>query len=103
MAASSPDRRAAHRALATALTHDADRCAWHRASAAVAPDTEAVAGLVATAARARQRGGHDAASAAAERAAQLASTAEGTPHLVQAAVDAWLAGQTDRARDLASR
>ncbi|MFW3168863.1 LuxR C-terminal-related transcriptional regulator [Geodermatophilus sp. CPCC 206100] len=102
-AATSPERRAAHRALATALADDADRCAWHRASAAVTPDADAVAGLVAAAARARQRGGHDAASAASERAAQLSSAAEATPHLVQAAVDAWLAGQTDRARDLASR
>ncbi|MGY1695446.1 ATP-binding protein [Geodermatophilus sp. SYSU D00814] len=100
--APAPDRRAAHRALATVLTDDADRCAWHRASAAVGPDAEAVAGLVAAADRARERGGHDAASAAAERAAQLSSAAEASPHLVRAAVDAWLAGQTQRARDLVS-
>ncbi len=101
--AGSADRRAAHRALAGALAADPDRSAWHRAGAAVPPDREAAAGLLATAARARDRGAFDAASAATERAAGLAPVDDRSGHLVRAAVDAWLAGQTGRARELSAR
>ncbi len=98
--AASADRRAAHEALAAVLVDDPDRRAWHRASAAVGSDDDAAADLLAAADRARDRGAFDAASAAMERAAQLAAAGARGGHLVQAAHDAWLGGQTDRARRL---
>jgi len=66
-------RRQAHSALAEA-THpelDPDRRAWHRAQATLAPDEGVAADLVATAARAKTRGGLAAAGAFLERAAVL--------------------------------
>ena len=50
---------------------DADRRAWHLSSSVVEPDETVVAELVAAAERAERRGGHEAASAAWERAAEL--------------------------------
>ena len=69
-------RRRAHLALADALStpEDADRSAWHRAAAAVAPDEIAATELEETAVRASARSGYAAAAAALERAAQLSST-----------------------------
>jgi hypothetical protein len=70
-AATSFERRRAHRALAEALINDPDRATWHRAAAADGPD-EGLAGALALAgARAEQRGGYVAAAAAYERAAEL--------------------------------
>jgi DNA-binding CsgD family transcriptional regulator len=56
-AASAPDRRAAHAALAAALDGDAlaDERAWHVALAAAGPDEEAAATLEATGRRAQGR------------------------------------------------
>jgi DNA-binding CsgD family transcriptional regulator len=72
------DRQAAHRALADALTGPAhaDRRAWHRAAAAVAPDEEAAAEVERVAARARARGAPAAAASAFERAASLTADDE---------------------------
>ena len=72
-AAASGDRRRVHGALASALDReeDADRRAWHLSSSVVEPDESVVAELVAAAERAGRRGGHEAASAAWERAAEL--------------------------------
>jgi DNA-binding CsgD family transcriptional regulator len=71
--ATSSRRRQAHRALADALagTPDEDRRAWHLAASVDGPDEGVVTALDEAAERARRRGGHEAASAAWTRAAEL--------------------------------
>jgi DNA-binding CsgD family transcriptional regulator len=102
-AATTSQRRRAHRALASAFHRegDADRRAWHLAAAAVEPDEQVVGELDAVAERARGRGGFEAACAALERAAGLCAdpVARGR-RLVAAAEHAWLAGQLDRTAGL---
>ncbi|GAA0222206.1 LuxR family transcriptional regulator [Cryptosporangium japonicum] len=72
-AASPPDRRRAHAALAeaTPVELDPDRRAWHRGHAAVEPDEGIAEVLEESAVRARGRGGVAAAAAFLERAAAL--------------------------------
>jgi DNA-binding NarL/FixJ family response regulator len=98
----SRQRRRAHLALADALgAGEEDRRVWHRAAAADEPDPAVVADLDAVAERARGRGGHEAAAAAWERAAEL--TVDPEPRagrLFAAGMSAWLAGQPARARAL---
>ena len=104
-AATSRERREAHRALADALdpTADPDRYAWHRAAAVETPDAVVVAGLVEAGARAERRGGYAAASAAYRRAAELTAAEQPrAAHLYAAARTAWAAGQTTPARTLAA-
>lgn len=102
-AAGSSERRRVHGALASALDReeDADRRAWHLSSSVVEPDDSVVAELVAAAERAGRRGGHEAASAAWERAAELTTDSDRRArHLFAAAMAAWASANPDRARDL---
>lgn len=96
------ERRRVHLALADALDpEDQDRQVWHRVAGADEPDAALVADLDAVGERALRRGGHEAAAAAFERAAQLTAEAEGrATRTYQAAREAWLAGQAVRARRL---
>ena len=69
--ASLSERQSAHTALATTLTGELDRRAWHRAHAAFGTDEDIAAELEAAAERAQQRGMTAIAATALERAAQL--------------------------------
>ena len=102
-AATTAQRRAAHRALADVLRADADRRAWHLAAAADRPDEEVVTALDAAAERAAARGGHEAAAAAWARAAELTGGGEARGHrLYLAASSAWLGAHPSRAAALAA-
>ncbi|WP_204037049.1 AAA family ATPase [Micromonospora qiuiae] len=98
-------RLAVHRALAAALGPEhADRRAWHLAAAATEADEEVAAALERTAARARERSGHEAAAAAYERAARLTVEPDARAHREALAAEAALeAGDLERARTLGCR
>lgn len=106
-AATSTDRRSAHRALAVALAEDdeqADRRAWHLAASALEHDEEIVAALDGAALRAKERAGFLAASKALARAAELSADPEGRGRrLVEAARCARISGADGDAVELASR
>jgi DNA-binding CsgD family transcriptional regulator len=96
------ERRAAHRALAETLAgRDAERLAWHLATAATGPDDAAAAALDAAAAAAARKGAPLEAAAAWERAAGLSTDAEHrSGRLAEAAEAALDAGDLDRVRRL---
>jgi ATP/maltotriose-dependent transcriptional regulator MalT len=99
-------RQAAHRALAAVLDGEveADRRAWHRAAASLAPDPSVVNELEQAAERARRRSGFAAASLAFERAAALTEDeSQRARRLTAAAENAWLAGQLERVSMLLER
>jgi DNA-binding CsgD family transcriptional regulator/tetratricopeptide (TPR) repeat protein len=101
-AATTVERRRVHRALAEAMTaEDEDRRVWHRAAGTDAPDESVVIDLDRAAERAHRRGGHEAAAAAFERAAELTVDPEArAARLFSAARCAWLTGQPTRAKAL---
>ncbi|HXV35241.1 MAG TPA: AAA family ATPase [Gaiellaceae bacterium] len=93
-------RQAVHGALASVLdgVADADRRAWHRASASVEADPSIGEELEEAAERARRRSGFAAASLAFERAATLTADEDHRARrLTAAAENAWLAGRVERA------
>jgi DNA-binding CsgD family transcriptional regulator len=103
-AATSVERRHAHRALADALREgDPDRATWHRAAAADGPDRDTADALHQVGVRAEQRGGYVAAAAAFERSASLTvnEPARAT-RLFAAGRNAWASGQAVRARALSA-
>ena len=105
-AASADERRAAHRALADALTgrEDADRRAWHLAAAAEGPDESIAAALEAAASRFAERGGQASTSRALERAAELSEDDDACARRLQAAGRAAEhGGDLERALVLAER
>jgi DNA-binding CsgD family transcriptional regulator len=100
------DRERAHRALASTLAdeRDVDRRAWHRAAATATRDDGVANELASTAERARRRGGYVAAAAALERAAELTAEDSLRAHRLTAAADAaWLAGHPLQAGALVDR
>lgn len=101
-AAEPPDRRAAHAALACAVSGPdaAIRRAWHRASATAGVDDRVALELEQAAAQMTARGGLVGAATALERAAALSEESEARARrLLGAGQAAHLAGMTDRARD----
>ncbi len=101
-AATASERQRVHRALAESLAIDPDRRTWHLALATAGPDDDVAADSDAVAERAERRGGHEAACTAWQRAAELTTEAETRARRLQnAAMSAWLGGQTGRAHVLA--
>jgi DNA-binding CsgD family transcriptional regulator len=102
-AASEEDRRRAHGALAGVIDAgtDPDRRAWHRAQATAGLDEEVAAELERSATRAHARGGQAAAAAFLERAVALTSDpAERARRALDAAHGKNLAGDPERALEL---
>ena len=97
------DRRWAHQALAEALagSGNREREVWHRAHAAQGPDEDLADALEGVGNLSQRRGGHVAALAAYERAAELSADALRRAHLgLAAARSAWACGQASRAQSL---
>ncbi len=103
--ATARERREAHGALAATTSADqATSRAWHLAHATTGTDLALAGQLVAVAGEARRRGGYLAAASALERAAALSGDGRAAAeHLAAAAGDAYLGGDLNLARDLASR
>ena len=94
------ERHAAHLAIASVLTgeHDADRRAWHRATAAVGPDEQIAAELERAAVRTSSRLGHATAAMTLERAAALTPDRQARARrLIAAALAAAAGGRSGHA------
>ncbi len=101
--ASPSERRAAHRALAGAMSDpdDIDRRAWHLAAAATGWDEEAAGALEDAAGRARESTGYAAAAGALAEAARLTEAIQlRAERLLNAADNAWLGGRGEMAVEL---
>jgi DNA-binding CsgD family transcriptional regulator len=102
-AASMPDRRRAHAAIADALPAGAER-ARHRAEATVQADETVAEELDTAASAALARGAPSAAVSLLTRAAELGVDPDACDRRILAAGEAaWLAGMTPVARELAER
>ncbi|WP_421733883.1 helix-turn-helix transcriptional regulator [Cellulomonas sp.] len=104
-AASPSVRRDVHRALAAALegVGEPDRQVWHAAFGADGPDAGLAARLDSAGGRSERRGGHVSAADLFERAAELSPDPDlRAERRLSAARSAWAAGQTTRARSLAT-
>jgi DNA-binding CsgD family transcriptional regulator len=100
-AATRPERRAIHAALADVLAADADRRAWHVAAACDGPNEEAAALLEEAATRAQGRGGMRTAVTALQRAATLTpDRSRRGARLLRAAELAFEAGEHGRLIEL---
>ncbi|GAA1760395.1 ATP-binding protein [Agromyces humatus] len=102
-AATLPDRRRAHGALADATDPqvDPDRRAWHSAHAVVGTDEEVAAELERSAGRARSRGGIAAAGAFLQRSAELTpEPSDRTRRALEAAHAKQEAGASEAALEL---
>ena len=103
-AATVVERRRVHAALAAALgaAGEDDRRAWHLSLATAGPDEAVARELDGVAERSARRGGHEAASAAWERAAGHSLASEDKARRLHlAARAAWVSGKPVRARFLA--
>jgi len=100
-AATSSERRAAHRAIATSIAHDPMRRAVHLAQGTAAPDEEIAAAIEAAAMEARSRHAPSAAAQAWEESARLTpDPAMRVRRLVAAAEAYQLSGRLDRADEI---
>jgi DNA-binding CsgD family transcriptional regulator len=92
-ALSPPQRRAVHRALATALdrSSEAERRTWHRAAAVVGPDEEVARALEVTARAAQQRSALPTAAHGFSRAAQLSGDDDDRARRLLSAASVWSA------------
>ncbi|SDY59467.1 regulatory protein, luxR family [Saccharopolyspora shandongensis] len=95
------ERRQVHLALAETLLDKPDRRAWHRAAATAGADEDVAAELERTADRAQQRGGLAAAIAALEQAVRLSERPDGqAARLLRAAELSVESGRRDKAERL---
>jgi DNA-binding CsgD family transcriptional regulator len=103
-AASDRERRAAHAAIAQAITGDPHRQAWHRAAASATPDERVATALAAAAADARRRGAIATAARALSRASELSTVREhALDRVLEAAELATELGDVDAVRRLVAR